>query len=319
MTVSRYLRFNGERTREPTRLAIRAAIESLDYRPNLAARAMRTTKTGRLAILLPFGTAASSVHMLAGATKKARDAGYLVDAIILDGTTADRSIRMLELAEAGLFEGLLALTFIDTERAEHIASSVPIVVGAEYDEEMRGIGDLADASPIAEIIETLAQQGHQNFLHIAGDRSYTTVRSREQVYTDTVERLGLQSFGVVGGVWEGSAARQAVLDLPHDTPVTAIIAANDELAAAAAHAAIERGWRIPEDVSITGWDNNPVTEWLTPSLTSVAIDYEEVGRRAMAQLVSKMRGEPAPTNSEPVGTVIWRSSTAPHHPEEPPL
>jgi DNA-binding LacI/PurR family transcriptional regulator len=57
MTVSRYLRFNGERTREDPRERIKAAIADLDYRPNLAARALRTNRTGRLAILFPYGSA----------------------------------------------------------------------------------------------------------------------------------------------------------------------------------------------------------------------------------------------------------------------
>lgn len=311
MTVSRYLKYDGVRTREPLRSQIKDAIATLDYRPNLAARAMRTTRTGRLAVLLPFGTAASSVHMLAGATEVARAADYRVDAIILDGSTAERSTRMLELAEAGMFEGLLALTYLATDRAQQISSRVPVVVGAEYDDEMRGVGELADATPVAEIIEELARQGHRTFFHIAGDRNHTTVRSREQTYLDTVDRLGLTSAGVGGGDWAGSVARQAVLDMPDDSPVTAIICANDVLAAAAVHAAIERGWRVPEDVSVAGWDNSAVGEWLFPSLTSVAIDYEEVGRRAMNRLLRTINHEDEPDVSPPVGTVVWRASTGP--------
>lgn len=314
MTVSRYLRFNGERTREDPRERIKAAIDELDYRPNLAARAMRTTRTGRLAILFPSGSAASSVHMLTGATEAAREAGYQVDAITLAGSSAERSERMLELAEAGLFEGLLALTPLDSEREAQIASRVPVVVGAEYDDEMRGIGDLADASPVAEIIEALARQGHRTFLHIAGDRSYTTVRSREQTYLETIERLGLESAGTVAGSWVGEAGHQAVLDLPEDTPVTAIIASNDHLAAAAIHGAVERGWRVPEDLSVAGWDNNPLGEWLPPTLTTVKVDYMELGRRSMTRLLAVMKGEDAPLYSDPVAEVVWRDSTGPANP-----
>ncbi|GAA1997137.1 LacI family DNA-binding transcriptional regulator [Microbacterium pumilum] len=311
MTVSRYLEFDGERTKELNRNDIRDAIDRLGYRPNLAARGMRTSRTGRLAILLPLGTAASSVHMLAGATTEARRAGYAVDAIILDGSVAERSVRILELAEAGLFEGLLALTHLASDRHEEIATRVPVVVGAEYDEEMRGIGDLADASPISAIIDKLSRDGHDVFLHVAGDRTHATARSREAAYLAAIERLGLESAGVVGGDWSGSTARRAVLDLPADTRVTAIIAANDALAAAAIHAAVERGWRVPRDVSVTGWDNNPIGQWLHPSLTSVRTDYEELGRRSMSRLLASVREEPAPDSSESVSSVLWRGSTGP--------
>lgn len=314
MTVSRYLRFNGERTREDPRERIQAAIADLDYRPNLAARALRTNRTGRLAILFPAGSAASSVHMLAGATEAAREAGYQVDAITLAGSPVERSQRMLELAEAGLFEGLLALTPLASERQAQIASRVPVVVGAEYDDEMRGIGDLADASPVAEIIETLARSGHRTFLHIAGDRTHTTVRSREQAFLETIARLGLESAGVAGGDWHGQTARRAVLSLPWDSKVTAIIAANDELAAAAISAAIERGWRVPEDISVAGWDNSPVGQWLPPTLTTVKVDYEELGRRSMAKLLAVMRDEAEPTYSDTVAAVLWRRSTGTANP-----
>lgn len=309
MTVSRYLRFGGERTREPTRSRIRAAIETLDYRPNLAARAMRTTRTGRLAILLPFGTAASSVHMLAGATEEARQAGYQIDAMILEGSTAERSTRMLQLAEAGLFEGLLALTYLASDRQEQIASRVPVVVGAEYDDEMRGIGDLADASPVAEIIERLADRGHRRFVHVAGDPAHTTARSRAEVYEETISRRGLESAGVIGGDWLGETAHRAVLELPESPRATAIIAANDTLAAAAMHAALQRGWRVPEDVCVAGWDNSGVSEWTTPPLTSVKVDYEELGRRAMTQLLATIHNETPPIYSSPIGEVVWRAST----------
>lgn len=100
-----------------------------------------------------------------------------------------------------------------------------------------------------------------------------------------------------------------MLELPDDLQVTAIIAANDDLAAAAMHAALARGWRVPEDVCVAGWDNNGVGEWTTPPLTSVKVDYEELGRRAMTQLLATIHDEAPPTYSRPIGEVVWREST----------
>lgn len=176
---------------------------------------------------------------------------------------------------------------------------------------MRGIGDIADASPMAELIEGLAHLGHSTFLHIVGDRSHASVRNREAAYLAVIARLGLESAGVLGGDWKGTTSRQAVLDLPSDTEVTAIVTANDVLVAAAIHAATERGWRVPEDVSVTGWDNSPVGEWLVPALTTVNVDHEELGRRSMARLLSRVRGTAGPVFTDPVSTVVWRRSAAP--------
>ncbi|TXS07872.1 LacI family transcriptional regulator, partial [Streptomyces sp. wa22] len=91
-TVSRYLRFDGQGVRDATKEAISAAIDELGYRPNLAARAMRTRRTGRLAILLPAGQAAGAVRMLVGATEKAHAHGYQIEGVTLDGS-ARRGVK----------------------------------------------------------------------------------------------------------------------------------------------------------------------------------------------------------------------------------
>ncbi|MCX4834346.1 LacI family transcriptional regulator [Streptomyces sp. NBC_01016] len=308
-TVSRYLRFDGQGVRDSIKERISAAIDELGYRPNLAARAMRTRRTGRLAILLPAGQAVGAIRMLAGATENAHTHGYQIEGVTLDGPAATLAARVVELAESGMFEGVLSLTPLLDSPPGAVQPATPIVVAAEYDEELRAIGELADATPIAEIIEGLAAAGHRTFLHVAGDRTYPTVRAREQVYLDTVERLGLHSAGVVGGDWLPETSRQAVLDLPADTDVTAIVAANDLLAAAAVHGAQERGWNVPDDLVITGWDSNPLGAWLTPTLTTVEVDYEELGRRAMQRLVALMQGSSPPERGGPVASVLWRDST----------
>lgn len=74
----------------------------------------------------------------------------------------------------------------------------------------------------------------------------------------------------VGADWSPQAGRRAILDLPADTAVTAVIAANDVLAAAAIHGASERGWSVPDDLSVTGWDDNPMdAERKIPSVASI--------------------------------------------------
>jgi DNA-binding LacI/PurR family transcriptional regulator len=308
-TVSRFLKYNGDGMKPATSERIRTAIEQLDYRPNLVARAMRNRRTGRLAMLLPAGTAVSALELLAGATAAAHEAGYVVEVVTLGGAPQTWSQRALELSDSGLFEGILSLTrmSLPTQRP----GSVPIVVSPDYDDRMRGVGELADASHMAEIVEGLAAYGHRRFLHVAGDYAHASARQRRQVYLDTLGRLGLESHGVADCAWSAEAARQAVLGLPPGSGVTAVIGANDLVAAGAMRGAWERGWKVPEDLSVTGWDNNPVTAFLPPSLTTVDVDHERLGRRVLARLLAALRGEPAPEEDEPITQVIWRESTGP--------
>jgi DNA-binding LacI/PurR family transcriptional regulator len=121
----------------------------------------------------------------------------------------------------------------------------------------------------------------------------------------------VRSAGVVGWDWSPETARRAVLDLPADSGVTPIIAANDGLAGGAVRGALDRGWRVPDDVSVTGWDDYLLGAWLSPTLTTVAVDFDELGRRAMNRLIAVLQEEAPPRYEGSVATVVWRGSTGP--------
>lgn len=310
-TVSRYLRFEGG-LKNATSERVAAAIAELDYRPNLVARAMRSRKTGRLALLLPNGTAVSSLEMLAGAAAEAHEAGFFVELVTLAGPPELRAARVLELADSGLFEGIVSLTPLPLPQDRlNARSNTPVVVSPNYDEQMRGIGEVADASSMVEIVEGLANQGHRTFLHVSGDYAHSSARQRRAVYLNTLQRLGLRSFAVADCSWSAPLAHQAVLDLPEDSGVTAVIAANDSLAAGAISGARERGWEVPRDLSVTGWDNNPVAAAMDPALTSVSIEHAVLGRHAVAQLLTVLGDHPQPPPHGPITHVMWRTSTGP--------
>ncbi|MDR1806515.1 MAG: LacI family transcriptional regulator [Propionibacteriaceae bacterium] len=309
-TVSRFVRFAGEGVTPPVQERIQAAIDELDYRPNLAARAMRTSRTGRLAVLLPEGSAHSSVEVLEGVTTTAREGGYDVDVVRVGGEREARDRRVVELVESSLFEGLLSLTPLEATVLAR-QSHTHLTVFGIYDHAMRGIGPVADATPIQTIIEQLAADGHRRFLHIAGSYTHESACRRRDMYLATIENLGLESHGVVESDWRPEDAMQAILDLPAGSGVTAVIAANDRLAAAAIRGALTRGWQVPGDLSVTGFDCNPIGPWMVPSLTSVRINHRELGRRAMAQHIAELTGAEAAVDDTPIMTVEWHESAGP--------
>lgn len=309
-TVSRYLRFNGG-LKEATRERIDAAIRELNYRPNLVARSMRTRRTGRLAVLVPSQSSFSPARMLAGAGAAAHEAGYAMEVLSLDGGAEARTERMLELADSGQVEGILSLAPVIPASIRSLTDAAAIVISADYDDEMRGIGELADGSPVAEMMEHLAARGHRKFLHVAGALQFASARGRKQVYLETIERLGLESFGVHDGDWSAESGIKAVADLPADSGVTAVIAANDVVAAGVIRGALDRGWRVPEDLSVTGWDNNPLGALLSPTLSTVDVDHEKLGRDAMLRLIAALRGDTVQSPSTgPINRVLWRDSVA---------
>ncbi|MCC8251621.1 LacI family DNA-binding transcriptional regulator [Saccharothrix luteola] len=311
-TVSRFLRFNGG-LKPATVARVENAIRELDYRPNLVARSMRTRKTGRLAILMP-AIGFNPSRMLAGAGATADGAGYFVDVVSAGGGVRARSERLLELADSGQFEGILSLAPVLPSVEHQLHHRTTVVISADFDDEMRGIKDLADATPLVRMVEHLASLGHSRFLHVAGDAQFASARARKQSYLETVERLGLASAGVFDGDWSGESGIEAIRSLPNRARPTAVIAANDVVAAGVVRGVRERGWDVPGDISVTGWDNNDIGQFMTPSLTTVDVDLERLGSKAMAKLIAGLRGTEPEADDESLFRIIWRESTA-----EPPL
>lgn len=311
-TVSRYLRHNGGLKPDTVR-RVEAAIEELGYRPNLVARSMRTRRTGRVAILLPAAAPILPTRVLGAAAAVAHEAGFLMEVVSVEGEPEQRAEHARELITSGQVEGVLSLSAVPgISDQPATSSSAAVVVVGEYDEEMRGIGELADGSMVGEIVEHLVELGHRDFLHIAGPQAWASARARRRVYLEMTERLGLTSHGVVGGDWSARTGYEAVRDLPASSPVTAIVAASDPVAAGAVRAAIERGWSVPGDVSVVGWDDLELGRFSTPSLSTVAVDRERQGRAAMRRLVALVRGEPEPEPStEPLNRLVLRESTGP--------
>lgn len=306
-TVSRYFRA-PDGLKPTTKARVQAAVEQLNYRPNLVARSMRTRRTGRLAVVVPT-LAYSPARMLAGASAAAHAAGFAVEVLSLEGGADERTQRVAELADSGQVDGIVAFAPVNDAAELEGSSGTPIVASADFDDEMRGIGELADASAVGELIRGLADLGHRRFLHITGDLQFASARARRNTYLEAIATLGLESFGVVEGDWSSESGMAAIRCLPDRDRPTAVVAPNDLVAAGAIRGAIDRGWAVPDDLSVTGWDDQPLGRLLRPALTTVEVDLESLGSRAMARLITALRDEPLPSEVRPIHRVIWREST----------
>ena len=308
-TVSRYFRA-PEGLRPATRERVSAAVTELGYSPNPLARSLRTGRSKRLMVVVPELTS-SPARVLAGASDAARGAGFTLDVVGLTGDADERTDRLAELARTGRPEAILSLIPLAAD-AQEACAPVPLVVVGELDDAMRGIGELSDASPVLEFLRELSTLGHRRFLHITGDLDFASARARRDAYLTGIESLGLEDLGVVDGDWSAASGYEAIAAIDAARPPTAVIAANDVVAGGVVQGARERGWTIPDDLSVTGWDNLPLSGLLSPTLTTVEVDHEGVGVRAMQRLLERLSGAAsAVPASEPVNTVIWRGSTGP--------
>ncbi|NIK58353.1 LacI family DNA-binding transcriptional regulator [Kribbella shirazensis] len=307
-TVSRYFtRIEG--LKPATRQKIEAVVSELNYRPNLVARSMRAKRTGRLAMVLPSMPNQMQSGLLAMLATIVEAEGYRLEVVTIVGDAPTRADRVLELATSGGFEGILSLSPLPLDPAR---SPVPVVTTADYDDRMQSQGDLADASVVREIIEHLAALGHQDFFHIAGPQTHTAAQNRRVVYERTIEELGLRSHGVADGDWTGRSGYDALQALPAATAVTAVVAVNDRAALGAIRAAFERGWRVPDDISVFGWDDFDMGRYSTPTISTVAVDREGRARVAIQRLIAAVRGEEPPEiHHGPTNRIIIRESVGP--------
>ncbi|RMI06987.1 LacI family DNA-binding transcriptional regulator [Cellulomonas triticagri] len=293
-----------------TRERVLAAAEELGYRPNLAARSMRTRRTGRLALLLPTpGDARGGLLSAAGAV--AAEQGYTLEIRTVPLEAAARAATVAEVLDSGVFEGVLSFLALPDGAVGLPGGPVVVTLSEAFDDRLRVTGDLLGAEPLRRIMTALAARGHDRFLHLAGDLEYPSARDRRDVYRATVADLGVTDLGVRDCGWDGARAVAAVAALPDGLPPVTVVAANDVLATAAVRACLARGWRVPDDVGVTGWDDAVTSEFQTPSLTTVRVDFAALGDWAMRTLVAGVRGEEPPPELAGVQEVVWRESTPP--------
>ncbi|WP_087508833.1 LacI family DNA-binding transcriptional regulator [Cellulomonas iranensis] len=291
-----------------TRARVLQAIDELGYRPNLAARSMRTRRTGRLAVVLGV-VMYRATDVLSGAGAAARDAGYVLEVHDAGPSVASCTERVVELARSGSFEGVAVYAPVEADAVADGALPCPVVVSDEFDARTRPAGSFTDASAVRTLVERLAAAGYRRFLHVGGPGDHAAARSRRRAYLEAVDALGLESLGVVEGDWGGRAGYAAVRDVPASARPLALVAANDLLAAGAVRAARERGWAVPGDLGVSGWDDMDMGRFMTPSLTTVAVDRVGIGRRGVRRLVAEIDGAEPDRSDVGVMTVVWREST----------
>lgn len=291
-----------------TRERVLQAASELNYRPNLAARAMRTQRTGRLAVVFPV-SAPNPLSMLRGATLAAEKAGYVLEILSLPDNRDERAERVEELIDGGQYEGFLSFTPLPQRILNLSREAGPVVLWASaFDDEMHATGVFTEAQPIVVMMERLVELGHRRFLHITGPLDFPSAVARRDAYLATVERLGLDSIAVIEGDWTSEVGLEVVRSLPEKTAPFALIAPNDSVAIGAMRAARLRGWSMPGDMSITGWDDIGTSAFLVPSLTSVVQDRALVGEHSMGRLIAAVRGEEEPEKPGEVHRVVWRES-----------
>jgi DNA-binding LacI/PurR family transcriptional regulator len=286
-TVSRLLK-GGSGIRPENRERIERALKELDYRPNMAARSLATNRSHRIGALVYEMAELGPSKIIQGSTEAAREAGYLLDIVSLD----PRDHGAIEDAVALLANQHLAgiLAYAPTEEIKQAIAqakfSVPVYVDTEEDDLMPGHETSLNGHGLRILVNHLIELGHRNFFHISGPQSWLSAGNRQAAYDLALADQGLTSIGTIPGDWSAASGYEAVLRMPLDRGITALVAGNDQMALGALRALAERGVRVPEDMSVVGFDDLPESRFFQPPLTTVRLDFGQQGRLALLRLLS---------------------------------
>ncbi len=310
-TVSRVLN-NNPSIRPETKTRVLKAMESLGYRPSLAARALASSRSKMLGILssdTDFTGPAAMVHHMEAA---ARAQGYFVVTVGIDANDEESVQSGIDhLMKLGI-EGLALVTpqLRAVEIARAAVSGIPVVtLDSMYrmDELAVSVDNFAGG---AAATQHLIDLGHRNIIHISGPQGWFESTTRAAGYTSTMLNANLTPQ-VIDGDWLIDTSYRIGRKLDIDSKeVTALFIANDRMSFGFMHAMRERGIEVPKRLSIVGFDDLEESTYSSPPLTTLRQDFKELGNRAMTLLLSEISGTSTKKLDRLIPELIKRGSTA---------
>ncbi len=323
MTVSRVV--NGTKVREPLRLRVQAALEALNYVPNVAAR---TARSGAMRIGVLFSNPRSSNlgDFLMGAfSQSGRDGSQLVIEPIASHPNAVDAVR--RLVAQGVDGMILPPPLCDSLEALDILwqAKIPALSFATADPRSHSSAVLIDDFEGARAMTRhLLALGHRDIAFVRGDVRHSPALRREEGFRSAMGEAGVafDAMRLLQGDFSyrsGLEAGRQLLDPTVGPLPTAIFASNDDMAAAITAIALGHGLRVPADISIAGFDDTPIASLMWPPLTTVHQPIAEMASIAveiMSDTLRQRRGAtggvtPAVRHHIAPFEVIERGSTGP--------
>jgi DNA-binding LacI/PurR family transcriptional regulator len=293
-TVSRVVNARGPATPE-LRTRVERAIQQLNYRRNPSAHALATSRSMSIGIvgfgLAQYGPSAA----LAGIADESRRAGYATNIVGLVEADHQHMRRALDHLVGDSVDGIIVLAPVESALSAlaGLQADAPLVVfhpGGEMAPHRISTDEVAGARMATAL---LAEAGHSTVHHVSGPRGWLGTSARIAGWASELADRGLVARPPLEGDWTTESGYLAGRALAQDPTVSAVFAANDQMALGVMKALDDEGLRVPDDVSVVGFDGVPESAYFRPGLTTVGFDFTEVGRRAVEQLLRHMSGEEA--------------------------
>ncbi|MET8745952.1 LacI family DNA-binding transcriptional regulator [Streptomyces sp. NPDC004728] len=299
---------------EETRQRVLTAMKELGYRPNSAARALKRGEFRTIGVITFTLSTTGNMRTLEAIATSAAQEGYSVTLMPVAVPTQD------EVRGAFSRLGELAVDAVIVIMEVHLLDSAPLslpphvkIVVADSDAGDRyAVVDTDQAGGTRDAVQHLLGLGHHTVWHLAGPEASYAAQRRTDAWSKALVEAGRVPPPLVRGDWSAESGYRAGLHLADRSDCTAVFAANDQMALGLLRALHERGRKVPQDVSVIGFDDIPESGSFLPPLTTVHQDFAEVGRRCVESALRQVRqgGEERGTTLVPTRLVV-RDSTAP--------
>lgn len=295
-----------------TRERVQAAVDRLNYTPNIQARNLRTSKTRLIVALIPDVTNPFFSGVIRGIEQVAYKNRY---SVLLGDTNFDltREKEYADLLSAKQADGLITLS--PRIPVLRLGGRLPIVNACEYvtDPDITSVF-VDNVKAASRATDYLISLGHKRIAFISGPGNSPISNDRERGYREALHQAGLKfdrKLFAHGDYSFESGVRGVESIISHGTQFSAVFCCSDEMAIGAIRAMRNRNMVVPDDVSVVGFDDIQMAKYCDPTLTTVAQPKEELGREAMLLLLEILGGTDPPPRKLVLETeLVIRGSTS---------
>lgn len=274
------------------------AVEELEYRPNQVARSLASQKTSLIGIIVPDLTNHYYSRMISSIEEYASERNYNIVVCNIK-ENLNKEVRYLNVLKEMWAEGIILMhEKIDQQTKEMLkAYNIPVVLASvKIDELNVSSVNIDDYKAAYDATTYLVQKGHKRIGIIAGDmRDITAGQLRYRGFVEALKEneIDINPLYIKEGkfkIEDGYQAMDEIFESCEDVP-TAIFAVSDSMAIGAMNCAIDRGYRVPDDISIIGFDNIDLAAAVRPRLTTVNQPAEEIGQISVKILIDMINGK----------------------------
>lgn len=310
-TVSRVIN-DGPYIKDSTRERVSNAMTELGYVPSAAARALVTSKSKIVGVLISDTVSYGPAGMMHAMEQAARKGGYFAISASVDPMDSNSIAQGIEHLRRVGIEGLVVITpqTNSVQLVEKLMANVPVVFIDSPNQSKKLSAALDNVAGARLATEHLISLGHKKILHISGPLAWFDAPPRVRGYEQAMLEAKLKPQ-VIEGDWSVPTGYAIGKELELDkSKITAVFAANDHLALGLIRALKERGYKVPQRVSIIGFDDLPESPFYEPPLSTMKPDFAELGRVAMELILGRIESGKAMRTSSLVPELVIRESTA---------